>query len=227
MADYLKLSQEAFEASSAYIDANWRSDWVYALKAFRSEHAPGGDGVGEVPWRAHEYDTVWREGASVTLGESLLDRVRAPAVVTGEVDGLRHFGIALGDGLARSAGHQGDGARTRPLHLVGDGGQPALSEAVASTQVLGMSYEALGLGVARQFGAKRVIPVVTHAVLCGDAYERLSAVGLDELVITDTIPLSKEAQGCRKVRVLSVAGLLAETILRITNEESVSSLFVE
>jgi len=50
---------------------------------------------------------------------------------------------------------------------------------------------------------------------------------MDELVVTDTIPLSKAAQGCSKIRVLSVAGLLAETILRISNEDSVSSLFME
>jgi ribose-phosphate pyrophosphokinase len=76
-------------------------------------------------------------------------------------------------------------------------------------------------------GAKRVVAYCTHPVLSGSAVERISDSQLDELVVTDTIPLSKEAQQCRKIRVLSVAGLLAETILRITNEESVSSLFVE
>jgi len=50
---------------------------------------------------------------------------------------------------------------------------------------------------------------------------------MDELVVTDSIPLSKAAQACSKIRVLSVAGLLAETILRISNEDSVSSLFME
>ena len=50
---------------------------------------------------------------------------------------------------------------------------------------------------------------------------------LDELVVTDTIPLHEDARACRKIRQLSVAGLLAETILRIYTEESVSSLFIE
>jgi ribose-phosphate pyrophosphokinase len=57
--------------------------------------------------------------------------------------------------------------------------------------------------------------------------ERITESEMDELVVTDTIPLSKAAQGCGKIRVLSVAGLLAETILRISNEDSVSSLFME
>ena len=76
-------------------------------------------------------------------------------------------------------------------------------------------------------GAKRVVAYCTHPVLSGNAVQRIEESMLDEVVVTDTIPLRKDAQACRKIRVLSVAGLLAETILRITNEESVSSLFVE
>jgi ribose-phosphate pyrophosphokinase len=64
-------------------------------------------------------------------------------------------------------------------------------------------------------------------VLSGGAVERIAESDMDELVVTDTIPLSKAAQACGKIRVLSVAGLLAETILRISNEDSVSSLFME
>jgi len=76
-------------------------------------------------------------------------------------------------------------------------------------------------------GAKRVVAYCTHPVLSGGAIARIQESALDELVVTDTIPLSKEGQGCKKVRVLSVAGLMAETILRISNEDSVSSLFME
>lgn len=79
---------------------------------------------------------------------------------------------------------------------------------------------------ARQFGAKRVIPVCTHAVLCGDAYERLSSVGLDELVITDTIPLKRRFADL-PVKVLSLAPLLGAAIKNIHTNQSVSSLFVE
>jgi len=73
----------------------------------------------------------------------------------------------------------------------------------------------------------RVVAYCTHPVLSGGAVERIAESDMDELVVTDTIPLSKTAQACKKIRVLSVAGLLAETILRISNEDSVSSLFME
>src|SRR6267154_1417913 len=76
-------------------------------------------------------------------------------------------------------------------------------------------------------GAARVVAYCTHPVLSGGAVERIAESRLDELVVTDSIPLSKAAQGCKKIRVLSVAGLLAETILRISNEDSVSSRFIE
>ena len=79
----------------------------------------------------------------------------------------------------------------------------------------------------KEEGAKRVVAYCTHPVLSGGAVSRIDESSIDELVVTDTIPLSKEAQACKKIRVLSVAGLLAETILRISNEDSVSSLFME
>src|SRR4249920_3158606 len=79
----------------------------------------------------------------------------------------------------------------------------------------------------KEEGAIRVVAYCTHPVLSGGAVERIAESQIDELVVTDSIPLSKAAQACGKIRVLSVAGLLAETILRISNEDSVSSLFIE
>ena len=76
-------------------------------------------------------------------------------------------------------------------------------------------------------GAERVLAYCTHAVLSGEAVERISESVLDEIVVTDTIPLREDAQSCKKIRVLTVASLLAETVRRISNEDSVSSLFVE
>jgi ribose-phosphate pyrophosphokinase len=76
-------------------------------------------------------------------------------------------------------------------------------------------------------GAVKVVAYCTHAVLSGDAVKRISASDIDELVVTDTIPLREDARACKKIRSLSVAGLLAETILRIFTEDSVSSLFIE
>jgi ribose-phosphate pyrophosphokinase len=76
-------------------------------------------------------------------------------------------------------------------------------------------------------GAMQVVAYITHAVLSGSAIERISASMLDELVVTDTIPLSPAARQCAKIRQLSVSGLLAETIRRISDEESVSSLYID
>ncbi|MBU2753763.1 ribose-phosphate pyrophosphokinase [Acidithiobacillus sp. CV18-2] len=76
-------------------------------------------------------------------------------------------------------------------------------------------------------GALRVSAYCTHPVLSGKAIERISGSDLDELVVTDTIPLSSEARACDKIRVLSVAELFAETIRRIAEEDSVSSLFMD
>jgi ribose-phosphate pyrophosphokinase len=79
----------------------------------------------------------------------------------------------------------------------------------------------------KEQGAAGVLAYCTHAVLSGSAVQRIAESALDELVVTDSIPLRPDAQACKKIRVLSVAGLLAETILRISNEDSVSSLFME
>jgi ribose-phosphate pyrophosphokinase len=76
-------------------------------------------------------------------------------------------------------------------------------------------------------GAKRVVAYITHPVLSGPAVERIGKSTLDELVVTDTIPLREEARACGKIRQLSVAGLLAETMRRIRDEESVSSLYID
>ena len=76
-------------------------------------------------------------------------------------------------------------------------------------------------------GAARVMAYCTHPVLSGKAIERIRQSELDELVVTDTIPLREEARACSRIRVLSIAGLFAETVRRINAEDSVSSLFVE
>jgi ribose-phosphate pyrophosphokinase len=79
----------------------------------------------------------------------------------------------------------------------------------------------------KEAGAKRVRAYITHAVLSGPAVERIAKSDLDELVVTDTIPLRESAKNCGKIRQLSVAGLLAETLRRIRDEESVSSLYID
>jgi ribose-phosphate pyrophosphokinase len=79
----------------------------------------------------------------------------------------------------------------------------------------------------KEHGATRVLAYCTHPVLSGGAVARIADSDIDEVVVTDTIPLSPEAAACPRIRQLSCAQLLAETMTRISNEESVSSLFVE
>ena len=79
----------------------------------------------------------------------------------------------------------------------------------------------------KEQGAVRVVAYCTHPVLSGPAVGRIEKSVIDELVVTDTIPLKPEAEACPKIRVVSVDSLLAETVRRICEESSVSSLFVE
>lgn len=76
-------------------------------------------------------------------------------------------------------------------------------------------------------GAKEVVAYITHPVLSGKALERITGSDLTELVVTDTIPLSEQAAASGKIRQLSVAELLAETMRRISLDESVSSLYLD
>jgi len=76
-------------------------------------------------------------------------------------------------------------------------------------------------------GASKVIAYCTHPVLSGDAIHRVANSALDELVVTDTIPLSAEAAACGRIRAITCAGLIGETIIRIAKSDSVSSLFLE
>jgi ribose-phosphate pyrophosphokinase len=79
----------------------------------------------------------------------------------------------------------------------------------------------------KSHGAVSVSAYITHAVLSGPAVSRIAESELDELVVTDTIPLTDEAKASPRIRQLSVAELLAETMRRISDEESVSSLYVD
>ena len=82
-------------------------------------------------------------------------------------------------------------------------------------------------GALKKHGAKKVVALATHAVLSGSALANIESSELDELVVTDTIPLGQKAQNCSKIRTLSVAHLLAETIRRIHFDESVSSVYMD
>ena len=82
-------------------------------------------------------------------------------------------------------------------------------------------------GALKSHGATTVDAYITHPVLSGPAVSRIAESALDEMVVTDTIPLNAEARACKKIRQLSTAELLAETMRRISTDESVSSLYVD
>jgi ribose-phosphate pyrophosphokinase len=97
-----------------------------------------------------------------------------------------------------------------------------IDDLVDTAGTLGHAAKAL-----KDEGAKKVVAYVTHAVLSGNAIRNISGSVLDELVVTDTLPLRPDAAACPKIRQLKIGGLLAETIRRISAEESVSSLYVD
>ncbi len=97
-----------------------------------------------------------------------------------------------------------------------------IDDLVDTAGTLGHAADAL-----KEHGAERVVAYCTHPVLSGQAVSNINGSSLDELVVTDTIPLSAEAAGCKKIRQLSISEMLAETMRRISNEESVSSMFID
>jgi ribose-phosphate pyrophosphokinase len=97
-----------------------------------------------------------------------------------------------------------------------------IDDMVDTAGTLCLAAEAL-----KEKGAARVLAYITHPVLSGPAVGRITESQLDELVVTDTIPLSAQAEECPKIRQLGVAELLAETMRRISLDESVSSLYLD
>ena len=111
------------------------------------------------------------------------------------------------------------------MHIIGDVSGKAcviIDDMVDTAGTLCKAAEAL-----KEHGAVKVVAYATHAVLSGAAIKNLNESEIDELVVTDSIPLSEEAASCDKIRQLSVANMLAETIRRIHEEESVSSIYMD
>ncbi len=109
------------------------------------------------------------------------------------------------------------------MHIIGevkDRSCVIIDDIVDTAGTLCKAAEAL-----KKHGASKVIAYATHAVLSGKAIENINGSEIDEVVVTDSIPLSPAAQACSRIRVLSVAGMLGETIRRIHTDESVSSLY--
>lgn len=114
---------------------------------------------------------------------------------------------------------------SKVMHIIGDVERKTcviVDDLVDTAGTLCQAAEAL-----KENGAAKVVAYATHPVLSGDAVDNLEGSLLDELVVTDTIPLREAARTCSRIRVLSVSGILAESMRRITSDESVSSLFMD
>ena len=142
----------------------------------------------------------------------------------GGVERARAFAKRLGSNLAIIDKRRPQPNESNIMNIIGDiEGKTALllDDMVDTAGTLTQSANAL-----IEKGATKVVACCAHPVLSGQAVEKINQSALQELVVTDTIPLTKEAQSCSKIVVLSVAELLGEAIKRIHSNDSVSSLFV-
>jgi ribose-phosphate pyrophosphokinase len=168
-------------------------------------------------------------GSPVLLGDVWRQRYPNLIVVSPDVGGVvraRAFAKRLDDAELAII----DKRRPRPneskvMNIIGEvAGKSCvlIDDMVDTAGTLCLAAKAL-----KEEGAARVVAYITHAVLSGGAVERIATSVLDELVVTDTIPLSQAARDCGRIRQLSVASLLAETIRRMRDDDSVSSLYID
>jgi ribose-phosphate pyrophosphokinase len=147
-------------------------------------------------------------------------------VVSPDVGGVvraRALAKLLGDELAIIDKRRPRANEAEIMHIIGDvEGRTCvlIDDMVDTAGTLCQAAAAL-----KANGAEKVVAYCTHPVLSGPAVERLNSSHVDELVVTDTIPLSDAAANSPRIRQLSVAGLLAESVRRISNEESISAMF--
>lgn len=115
--------------------------------------------------------------------------------------------------------------KSEVMHIIGD---PANKHCIIIDDIVDtagtMCTAALEL---KKSGALSVRAYITHAVLSGSALENIENSSLDELVVTDTIPLSEAAKACKKIRIITLAALLAQALKRVNDEQSVSSMFTD
>jgi ribose-phosphate pyrophosphokinase len=142
----------------------------------------------------------------------------------GGVERARAYAKRLGERLAIIDKRREAANVSEVMHVIGDVASQdcvIVDDIVDTAGTLTQAAEAL-----REAGASRVSAAITHPVLSGPAIKRIEESQLEELVVTDTIPLRPEARECKKIVVVTVAELLGEAIRRINNEESISSLFI-
>ena len=166
-------------------------------------------------------------GSPVLVDHALSRRMQDPVVISPDVGGVvraRAIAKQLDDAdLAIIDKRRPRANETEVMNIIGDvNGRPCIlvDDMVDTAGTLCTAADALKDG-----GATTVFAYVTHPILSGPAVQRIAASAIDEMVVTDTIPLSDEAVGCKKIHQLSLDSVLAEAIRRVNNEESISAMF--
>jgi ribose-phosphate pyrophosphokinase len=165
----------------------------------------------------------------ILLGDVWRQKYADPIVVSPDVGGVvraRALAKRLDDADLAII----DKRRPRPneakvMHIIGDVEERTcviIDDLVDTAGTLCQAAKAL-----KEHGASKVVAYCTHPVLSGPAVSNIENSELDELVVTNSIPLRRDAQACSRIRQLSIAEMLAETMRRISSDESVSSLFVD
>jgi ribose-phosphate pyrophosphokinase len=152
------------------------------------------------------------------------DEITMVSPDAGGVERARDFATRLNASLAIIDKRRAGPNVVAEMNIIGDvEGQVAvlLDDMVDTAGTLATAAEAL-----KREGAKMILGCCTHAVLSGPAIEKINVSPIEELVVTNSVPLQPEAQKCKKIKVLSVARLIAEAIRRTHDEQSISSLFV-
>ncbi len=167
-------------------------------------------------------------GSPVLLGDLWRKKYENMIVVSPDVGGVvraRAMAKHLGCDLAIIDKRRPKANEAKVMHIIGDvEGRTCvlMDDMVDTANTLCEAANAL-----KGAGALKVAAYATHPVLSGPAIDRITESQLDEVVVTDSIPLGDNAKKCSKIRQLSIAELLAESMRRISNEDSVSSLFFD
>lgn len=165
-------------------------------------------------------------GSPVLLDDIERQHYENPVVVSPDIGGVvraRAFAKQLGIDLAIIDKRRPKANVSEVMHIIGEVEDRTcilVDDMVDTAGTLCQAAKAL-----KEYGAKKVVAYCTHPVLSGPAIDRLKAAELDELVVTDTVPLSSNGKKLTQIRQLTISGLLAESIRRVNNEESISAMF--
>ena len=167
-------------------------------------------------------------GSPVLMSELWRKQLPNPIIVSPDVGGVvraRAMAKQLETGLAIIDKRRPKANEAKVMHIIGDVSDHScilIDDMVDTANTLCEAARSL-----KEHGAVKVLASCTHPVLSGTAIDRISNSEIDELLVTNSIPLSEEARNCTKIKQLSVAELLAESIRRIATGDSISNLFID